>query len=86
MKRKWIGIEFGEHCYTHCIPRLNNVINGVDQGGISKTVNWKGGGGFKFFELAPSLLKQDKYGNWIIDTDVYTASLVAAAVAKYHKY
>ena len=60
MGRKWIGIELGDHCYTHCKPRLEKVIDGTDQGGISKAVEWKGGGGFKFYELAPSLLKKDK--------------------------
>ena len=59
MGRRWIGVELGEHCYTHCKPRLEKVVDG-EQGGISKVVNWQGGGGFKFYELAPSLLKQDK--------------------------
>ena len=54
MGRKWIGIEMGEHCYTHCLKRLESVIDG-EQSGISKSINWKGGGGFKFYELAPSL-------------------------------
>ena len=51
MGRRWIGIELGEHCYTHCIPRLQRVIDGTDQGGITKAVDWHGGGGFRFFEL-----------------------------------
>lgn len=55
MGRKWIGIELGEHAYTHCKVRLDKVIDG-EQGGISKTVNWQGGGGYKFYELAPSLI------------------------------
>lgn len=54
MNRKWIGIELGEHCYSHCITRLKSVIDGSDEGGITKVVNWQGGGGFKFYELAPS--------------------------------
>ena len=86
MKRKWIGIELGNHCYTHCIPRLEKVIDGTDQGGISKAVNWQGGGGFKFYELAPSLLKKDQYDNWIIDKDNYNADMLAAAVAKLNGY
>ena len=57
MGRRWIGIELGDHCYTHCLPRLKAVVDG-EQGGISKAVNWQGGGGFRFFELAPSLLKK----------------------------
>lgn len=55
MGRKWIGIELGDHAYTHCKVRLDKVIDG-EQGGISKAVNWQGGGGYKFYELAPSLL------------------------------
>ena len=51
MGRRWIGIELGDHCYTHCIPRLQRVIDGTDQGGITKAVDWHGGGGFRFFEL-----------------------------------
>src|SRR3990167_9500973 len=67
MGRRWIGIELGEHCHTHCLPRLRKVVDGTDQGGISKAVNWLGGGGFKYYYLAPSLLKKDKHDNWIID-------------------
>ncbi len=81
MGRKWIGIELGDHCYTHCKPRLEMVIDGTDQGGISKAVDWKGGGGFKFYELAPSLLKKDKYGNFVIDKENYNPEMLAAVVS-----
>lgn len=81
MKRKWIGIEMGPHCYTHSIPRIKNVIDGSDNQGITSKVNWKGGGGFKFYTLAPSLLKQDKFGNWVISQE-YNADMLAAAMAK----
>lgn len=84
MGRRWIGIELGDHCYTHCLPRLKAVVDG-EQGGISKAVNWKGGGGFRFFELAPSLLKKDKYGNWVID-ERYNADMLAAAMAKHQGF
>jgi adenine-specific DNA-methyltransferase len=50
MGRRWIGIEMGEHARTHCLPRLEKVLAG-EQGGISKAVNWQGGGGFQFFTL-----------------------------------
>ena len=50
MGRHYIGIEMGEHARTHCIPRLQKVIDG-EQGGISETMNWKGGGGFRFCTL-----------------------------------
>jgi adenine-specific DNA-methyltransferase len=81
MNRKYIGIELGEHAKTHVIPRLKQVIDGTDQGGISKTVNWKGGGGFKFYTLAPSLLRKDKFDNWVIEP-TYNATLLASALAK----
>lgn len=81
MNRKWIGVELGEHCETHCLPRLKKVLNGEDQGGISKTVNWEGGGGFKYYRLAPSLLNQDQYYNWVISKD-YNSQMLAAAMAK----
>jgi adenine-specific DNA-methyltransferase len=80
MGRRWIGVELGEHAKTHCFPRLKQVVGG-EQGGISKAVNWKGGGGFKFYTLAPSLLRKDKYDNWVIDTK-YNPDMLAAAMAK----
>ena len=80
MGRKYIGIELGEHAKTHCVPRLKAVIDG-EQGGISKSLNWQGGGGFKFYTLAPSLLQQDKFGNWVISQE-YNATMLAAAMAK----
>ena len=85
MERKWIGIELGDHCYTHCEPRLQRVVDGTDQGGISKALDWKGGGGYKFYELAPSLLKKDEFGNWIIDSR-YDAEMLAEAMAKQEGY
>ena len=75
-------IELGEHCHTHIIPRLRKVIDGEDQGGISEAVNWKGGGGFRFYRLAPSLLTQDKYGNWVINKE-YNPEQLAEAVCKH---
>lgn len=81
MRRKYIGIEMGDHAYTHCFPRLKMVTDGTDQGGVSKSQNWTGGGGFKFYELAPSLLKEDKFGNLVINKE-YNADMLAAAMAK----
>lgn len=85
MDRRYIGIELGNHAYTHCVPRLKMVTDGTDQGGISKTQNWHGGSGFKFYELAPSLLKEDKYGNLVINKE-YNADMLAAAMAKQEGY
>lgn len=81
MGRRWIMVELGEHCHTHIIPRMKKVIDGEDSAGITKATNWHGGGGFKYYFLAPSLLKQDKYGNWVID-ERYNADMLAAAMAK----
>lgn len=81
MGRRWIGIELGEHCYTHCLPRLQKVVHGEDAGGISTAVNWRGGGGFRFYELAPSLIKTDRWGNQIINPR-YNAEMLAAALCK----
>ncbi|MGG3738445.1 site-specific DNA-methyltransferase [Aeribacillus pallidus] len=85
MGRRWIMIELGEHCHTHIIPRMKKVIDGTDQGGISKAVNWKGGGGFRYYKLAPSLLKKDKFGNWIINPE-YNAEMLAEAMCKHEGF
>lgn len=85
MGRKYIGVELGNQAYTLCFPRLKKVTDGTDQGGISKAQNWKGGSGFKFYELAPSLLKEDKFGNLIINKE-YNADMLAAAMAKQEGY
>lgn len=81
MGRRYIGVEMGNHAYTHCAVRLKKVIDGTDQGGVSKAQNWNGGGGFRFYELAPSLLKEDKFGNLVINKE-YNANMLAAAMAK----
>lgn len=81
MGRRWIMVELGEHCHTHIIPRLKKVIDGEDTGGITEAVGWKGGGGFRYYHLAPSLLEQDKWGNWIVSKN-YNAAMLAEAVCK----
>ena len=81
MGRRWIMVELGEHCHTHIIPRLHKVIDGEDEGGITKAVEWKGGGGFRYYRLAPSLLEKDRWGNWVIAKD-YNAAMLAEAVCK----
>jgi len=81
MGRRWIGIELGEHCHTHCIPRLKKVIDGEDLSGITKAMDWKGGGGFRYYRLAPSLLEKDKWDNWVISKE-YNAAMLAEAVCK----
>jgi adenine-specific DNA-methyltransferase len=81
MGRRWIMIELGEHCHTHIIPRLKKVIDGEDKGGMTQTVNWKGGGGFRYYRIAPSLLEKDKWGNWILNKE-YNSEMLAEALCK----
>ena len=81
MGRRWIMVELGEHCHTHIIPRLKKVIDGEDKGGITEAVGWQGGGGFRYYSLAPSLLQKDAYGNWVVNKE-YNAEMLSAAVCK----
>ncbi len=81
MGRRWIMIELGEHCDTHIIPRLKKVIDGEDTGGITQALNWKGGGGFRYYHLAPSLLEKDKWDNWIINK-TYNSAMLTEALCK----
>ena len=77
MNRRYIGIEMGDHAYTHCKTRLDKVIAG-EQGGISKALNWQGGGAYKFYELAPSFITKDEFGNLVIDAFDNDAKLIQA--------
>ncbi|MGA2731624.1 MAG: site-specific DNA-methyltransferase [Syntrophobacteraceae bacterium] len=81
MGLRWIMVELGEHCHTHIIPRLTRVIDGTDQSGITKAVRWRGGGGFRYYRLAPSLLEKDKWGNWVINK-TYNAPMLAEALCR----
>jgi adenine-specific DNA-methyltransferase len=81
MGRRWIMVELGEHCHTHIIPRLKKVIDGEDQGGISKAVNWKGGGGFRYYRLGPSLIVKDEWENPVINPE-FNAGMLAEAMCK----
>jgi adenine-specific DNA-methyltransferase len=81
MGRRWIMVELGEHCHTHIIPRLKKVIDGEDPSGITKAVDWKGGGGFRYYRLAPSLLEKDNWGNWVINK-TYNPAMLAEALCK----
>ncbi len=81
MGRRWIMVELGEHCHTHVIPRLQKVIDGQDPGGITEAVGWKGGGGFRYYRLAPSLMERDRWGNWVISRE-YDAPMLAQALCR----
>lgn len=81
MRRRWIGIELLDHCYTHCWVRMKKVIDGVDAGGITANQDWHGGGGFRFYELGASLIRQDQWGQPVINPE-FNAELLAQAVCK----
>jgi len=79
--RRWIMVELGDHCDTHIVPRLRKVIDGTDSGGVTEAVAWKGGGGFRYYRLAPSLLEKDEWGNWVISKE-FDAAKLSQAVCK----
>jgi adenine-specific DNA-methyltransferase len=81
MGRRWIMVELGEHAHTHIIPRLRKVIDGQDSGGITEAVGWKGGGGFRYFRLAASLIEKDAWGRPVINPD-FNSAMLAEAVCK----
>lgn len=85
MNRRWIGIEMGEQAYTHCKPRLDAAIDDNDKSGITKAVNWQGGGGYRFYELAPTLINEDSFGEYVINSE-YDADMLAAAVALHEGF
>jgi len=84
MGRRYIGVEMGEHAYSLCKTRLDKVIDG-ERGGISKMVNWHGGGGYRFYELAPSLINEDPFGEPIINPE-YDGNMLAAAMALHEGF
>jgi adenine-specific DNA-methyltransferase len=74
-------IELQDHCNTHIHPRLQRVVQGADLSGVTKATNWQGGGGFRYFRLAPSLLETDKWGREVI-SKAYNAEMLAEALCK----
>lgn len=85
MRRRWIGVEMGNHAYTHCKVRMDKVIAGEDPGGITKAQNWQGGGGYRFYEVAPTLINKDPFDEYVINED-YDANMLAAAVALHEGF
>ena len=81
MGRRWVMVELGDHCHTHIIPRLQKVIDGHDGGGITGLVNWHGGGGFRYYRLAASLIVDDRWGNPVVNP-VYNGAQLAEALCK----
>jgi adenine-specific DNA-methyltransferase len=81
MDRRWIMVELGEHCHTHILPRMKKVIDGEDEGGITKAVEWKGGGGFRYYHIAPTLLERDTFDNLVISKQ-FNPAMLAEAMCK----
>ncbi|MCP4409653.1 MAG: site-specific DNA-methyltransferase, partial [Gammaproteobacteria bacterium] len=85
MGRQWIMVELGEHCESHILPRMKRVVDGDDQDGVSKVLGWKGGGGFRYYRLAPSLLEKDPWDNWVI-SEKYNSEMLAEAICKHEGF
>lgn len=85
MNRKWIGIELTDVAITHDKPRLDAVISGKDKAGVTQDFNYGGGGGYRFYELAPTLINEDDFGQTIINPE-YSPDMLAAAVALHEGY
>ena len=80
MRRHWIGIEMGNQAYDYCKKRMDLIIDGNEPGGITKDVDWNGGGGYKFYELAPTLINEDAFGQSVINKE-YNSEMLASAIA-----
>ena len=81
MGRRWIMVELREHIHTHIIPRLKKVVDGEDKSGVSGSAGWQGGGGFRYYKLAPSLIVNDRWGNPVINPG-FNSVMLAEALAK----
>lgn len=85
MGRRWIMVELGDQCNSLIVPRMKKVIEGSDTGGVTPALKWKGGGGFRYYRLAPSLLAKDGFGNWVVNKQ-YNPAMLAEAVCKLEGY
>jgi adenine-specific DNA-methyltransferase len=81
MGRRWIMVELGEHCHTHILPRLRRVIDGEDKTGVTEAAGWTGGGGLRYFRIAPSLIQIDSWGRQVISKE-FDAAMLAEALCK----
>lgn len=82
MRRRWIMVELGDHAVTHVLPRMKAVISGNDKGGVTEASGWRGGGGFRYFRLASSMLERDRWGNWVVSKD-YNPAMLAEAMCRH---
>ena len=85
MNRRYIGIEMGDHAYSHCKVRLDKIIDGTDEGGVTQATGWTKGGGYRFYELAPTLVNRDPFDEYVIN-EAYDADMLAAAVALHEGF
>ncbi len=85
MGRRWIMVELRDHCDSHIVPRLRRVIDGIDSSGVTASTKWQGGGGFRYYRVAPSLLQKDKFGHWVIRRQ-YNAAMLAEAMCKFEGF
>jgi adenine-specific DNA-methyltransferase len=81
MGRRWIMVELGDHAHTYIIPRLHKVIDGEDHGGVTEATGWKGGGGFRYYHIAPTLLEKDAFDNLVISKK-YNPAMLTEAMCK----
>ncbi len=85
MGRRYIGVEMGEQAFSLCKPRLDRIIANEDKGGITKSAGWHGGGGYRFYELAPTLINKDPFGEYVIN-EAYDDNMLAAAIALHEGF
>lgn len=85
LDRRYIGVEMGDHAYSLCKPRLDSIIGGTDNSGITKDAEWQGGGGYRFYEVAPTLINKDAFDEYVINED-YDPNMLAAAVALHEGF
>ena len=85
LNRRYIGVEMGDHAYSLCKPRLDSIIAGTDNSGITKAADWQGGGGYRFYEVAPTLINKDSFDEYVINEE-YDANMLAAAVALHEGF
>ena len=85
LDRRYIGVEMGDHAYSLCKSRLDSIIGGTDNSGITKDAEWQGGGGYRFYEVAPTLINKDAFDEYVINED-YDANMLAAAVALHEGF
>ena len=86
MGRRWITIEMGIHCEEKVLPRIRRVVDGTDVSGITEATKWKGGGGFKYFELAETLLLSDETLDHYLLNPKYDAEMLIRAICKIENF